>query len=76
MSAFFVLGNTEGTQTQLFFILAENFLTAIIQLRKIYKLEGDWRSDGVQRSGAERRQNDNLLIPYAHKGKSSDGLAG
>ena len=23
-------------------------------------------------SGAERRQNDNLLIPYAHKGKSSD----
>ena len=22
--------------------------------------------------GAERRQNDNLLIPYAHKGKSSD----
>ena len=27
-------------------------------------------------SGAERRQNDNLLIPYAHKGKSSDDLAG
>ena len=27
-------------------------------------------------SGAERRQNDNLLIPYAHKGKSSDGLSG
>ena len=25
-------------------------------------------------SGAERRQNDNLLIPYAHKGKSSDNL--
>ena len=27
-------------------------------------------------SGAERRQNDNLLIPYAHKGKSSDNLLG
>ena len=27
-------------------------------------------------SGAERRQNDNLLIPYAHKGKSSDNLFG
>ena len=27
-------------------------------------------------SGAERRQNDNLLIPCAHKGKSSDGLSG
>jgi len=27
-------------------------------------------------SGAERRQNDNLLIPYAHWGKSSDGLSG
>ena len=26
--------------------------------------------------GAERRQNDNLLIPYAHKDKSSDGLSG
>ena len=25
-------------------------------------------------SGAERRQNDNLLIPCAHKGKSSDNL--
>ena len=27
-------------------------------------------------SGAERKQNDNLLIPLAHKGKSSDGLSG
>ena len=53
MSAFFVLGNTEGTQTILFFTLAEKFMTAIIQLRKIYKLEDDWRSDGVQRSGTE-----------------------
>ena len=25
-------------------------------------------------SGAERRQNDKLLIPYAHKDKSSDNL--
>jgi len=25
-------------------------------------------------SGAERKQNDNLLIPYAHQGKSSDNL--
>ena len=27
-------------------------------------------------SGAERKQNDNLLIPLAHEGKSSDGLSG
>ena len=27
-------------------------------------------------SGAERRRNDNRLIPYAHKGKSSDNLFG
>ena len=38
----------------------------------------DWKRIGVlmECSGAERRQNDNLLIPYAHEGKSSDGLSG
>ena len=38
----------------------------------------DGKRIGVQMecSGAERRQNDNLLIPYAHKGKSSDNLLG
>ena len=28
----------------------------------------------MERSGAERKQNDNLLIPLAHEGKSSDNL--
>lgn len=32
-------------------------------------MEEDWRS-----VGEKRKQNDNLLIPYAHKGKSSDNL--
>lgn len=38
----------------------------------------DGKSIGVlmECSGAERKQNDNLLIPLAHKGKSSDGLSG
>ena len=34
----------------------------------------NWKRIGVlmECCGAERRQNDKLLIPYAHKGKSSD----
>ena len=46
----------------------------------LYILAGGGDIDGkrigvlMECSGAERRQNDNLLILYAHKGKSSDNL--
>jgi len=71
VGAFFVLGNTEGTQAQLFFTFAENFSDRIYPTGKVYKQEED-----CHYAEEKRRHKANLLIPLAHRCKSSDGLSG
>ena len=50
---FSFLGTLREHKLFYFSLYAEKFLTAFIQLIKIYKQEEDWYSDGVQRSGTE-----------------------